>query len=239
VKIGLTQTENPEKHQFYINWLKGNEDIEIITLSPQTDAINKIRDLDALVLSGGVDIHPELYGGSLVYPQSPVKGWSMDRDLMEKSLFESAIGNDIPVLGICRGLQLINVALGGTLIQDLGDELNAVHEGNPDKSHDINIEPGTILSGIVDSGKSKTNSAHHQAIGKLGEGLLINAKSGEGIVEGIEWSARSGRPFLLAIQWHPERMFRFNLEDSAVSKAIRTKFVEEVKKSKTSKDENH
>jgi putative glutamine amidotransferase len=224
----LTRTENPEKHQFYMDWLKGNDDIEVIALSAGDNDPHNIKNLDGLVLSGGVDIYPEYYGGLLQYEKAPSKGWKKDRDEFEMAIFRSAVDNTVPVLGICRGLQLINVTLGGTLIQDLGVNLDPIHEGNPDKCHAINAEPGTILHDIVKE-NATTNSAHHQAIEKLGKGLVINCNADDGTVEGIEWSNKDKKPFLLAIQWHPERMFRFNLQDSPASKGIRDRFIKEIK----------
>lgn len=229
MRIALTKTDNPEKHKFYIDWLKGNDNIEVVTVSADETDPADIKSYDALVLSGGVDIHPEFYGGLLDYTKAPTQGWKKERDVFEIAAFNNAIDQSIPVLGICRGLQLINVALKGTLIQDLGNNLDAIHEGNPDKSHSVSIEPGTILSEIAKE-TAKTNSAHHQAIEQLGEGLIINCNADDGTVEGIEWSNKKTQPFLLAVQWHPERMFQFNLESSPASKGIRERFIEEVKK---------
>ena len=235
MKIALTRTESDDKQQNYVKWLIGDENNEVIVFSADKNNADDLANYDALVLSGGVDIHPEFYGGSLQYPNSPKKGWKKDRDEFEKALFASALDHSIPVLGICRGLQLINVALNGTLVQNLGDELNKIHEGSPDKSHAVQIEKDTILGDIVGTEKSEINSAHHQAIDKLGEGLVINARSVDGIAEGVEWKDPSGKAFLLAVQWHPERMSRFHLENSPVSKGLRERFLEEIKKSKTNK----
>lgn len=236
MKIGLTYTGTDEKHHNYVRWMQGDELIEIITLSAKNKNFEEIKTCDALILSGGVDIHPEFYQGSLEYPNLPENGWKEKRDLFETSVFESALEQSIPILGICRGMQLINVVLKGTLIQDLGDKsLNPVHKGDPDKSHNVNIEEETLLHTITNIKSGTINSAHHQAIGKLGEGLKINCRADDGTVEGLEWADKSGKPFLLCIQWHPERMFKFQLEDSPLSKNIRDKFKEEIRKSKAGK----
>jgi putative glutamine amidotransferase len=231
MKIGLTRTESDDKQPNYVKWLMDNADIDVITFSVDKNNAAELATCDALVLSGGIDIHPEFYGGSLQYPRKPKKGWKKERDVFEKSLFASALDHSIPVLGICRGLQLINVALKGTLVQDLGDELNKIHEGSPDKSHLVEIKEDTILHAIVGTENTEINSAHHQAIDKLGTGLVINARSVDGVVEGVEWDDPSGKPFLLGIQWHPERMFRFQLENSPPAKAVRARFIEEIEKS--------
>jgi putative glutamine amidotransferase len=227
MKIGLTRTENDEKHQFYIDWLKGRDDIEIVTLSPGSDTNTK--DLDALVLSGGWDIHPDFYKGRLSYDNAP-GDWKKERDAFETALLNAALDKNIPVLGICRGLQVINVALGGTLIQDLGNERNALHKGDPDKKHTVTIEKNTILHAITSVDSAETNSAHHQAIGNLANGLIVNARSADNTIEGIEWKDPTTKPFLLAVQWHPERMFKVQLEHSPASQPIRERFIQEIKK---------
>jgi putative glutamine amidotransferase len=229
MKIGLTKTRSPEKHQFYVDWLKGNEDIEIIKLSVADNNFNEINNCDALVLSGGIDVHPKFYTGKINYPGSP-KEFNEKRDEFEIAAFRSAQENNIPVLGICRGMHLINVIHKGTLIQDIGNEsLIKVHQGEPDNNHPVIIGEETLLHHITGQTKGEINSAHHQAIDKPGEGLLINCKAADGTIEGIEWKEKAGKPFMLAIQWHPERMFRFQLQDSPLSKAIRNQFISAIK----------
>ena len=235
MKIGLTLTENPEKHQYYINWLKANEDIEIIKLSADEQNLDAINSCDALVLSGGIDVHPKFYGGNTDYLANP-KVLNEKRDEFEIAAFRSAQENNIPVLGICRGMQLINVIHKGTLIQDLGKEnSDEVHKGNPDRSHQISIGKDSLLYEITGEIHGEINSAHNQAINKLGAGLVINAKSDDGTIEGVERADRTGKPFLLGIQWHPERMFTFNLENSPLSKMIRDRFITAIKKSTANK----
>ena len=236
MKIALTYTGHPEKHQFYVDWLKAGSDIEVIRLSAEENNPDTINECDALVLSGGVDIHPCFYNSHITdYPHAPE--FKEKRDEFEINVFKYAQENKLPVLGICRGLQLINVIYNGTLIQDLGDNsFNKIHRGGPDKSHPVTIEQGTTLFNIIGDEHAQINSAHHQAINKLGEELVINARAADGTIEGIERKDATGKPFLLAIQWHPERMFRFQLQDTAASKAIRNRFIEEIKKAT---HENH
>lgn len=236
MKIGLTHTENPEKHQFYVDWLKANEDIEIVKLSAEDRNLDELNSCDGLVLSGGIDIHPRFYGNSIADYTGAPETFNEARDEFEMAAFQLAQENKLPVLGICRGMQLINVIYKGSMLQDLDSRLKPVHIGNPDKSHDVKIKQGTVLSGIIKNETASINSAHHQAIEKLGNGLVVNAVSADGVIEGIERIQTDGKPFLLAIQWHPERMFHFGLENSAGSAAIRQRFIEEVKKST---NENH
>jgi putative glutamine amidotransferase len=143
----------------------------------------------------------------------------------------------LPVLGVCRGLQLINVSCKGTLVQDLGPQGDEVHENTSgaDKLHPVAIVGDSLLAAIAGGEKGMANSAHHQAIDRLGEGLKINCRAGddpgEGTIEGIEWADPAGKPFLLAVQWHPERMFVNALPHPGLYRAIRDRFIEEVKKS--------
>ncbi len=239
MKIGLTYTGSAEKHQNYVDWLKGTvrsespgiHEIEVIKFSVGDDNFEEIRSCDGLVLSGGVDIHPSLYGGKLQYMKAPKKGWEKDRDLFERSLFQFAMEHDLPVLGVCRGLQLINVCLNGSLVQDLGEKRDETHENIvEDKRHPVLIEEDSLLHIIAGEKKGEANSAHHQAIDKLGDGLSVNSRAEDGTIEGIEWAAPDGRPFMVAVQWHPERMFINGFADSFLYKSIRDWFIDEIKK---------
>jgi len=233
VKIGLTRTDNPEKHQYYLQWLQTMENPEVISLSTTDDNLDQIKRCDGLVLSGGRDIHPKYYGSNnLDYTDAP-ESYNEKRDDFEIAAFEYAKTNRLPILGICRGLQLINVICRGTLIQNLDKfDKNQTHKGNPDKLHQVKIQPGTILFDIVGHSNGEINSAHHQAINLLGEGLLVNSQADDGTIEGIEWKEKPGKSFMLGVQWHPERMFKFGLEDSDLSKKIKERFFKEIKKNK-------
>lgn len=226
VKIGITKTDWEDKHLNYVRWIKGdNVDVEVITLSANNP--EKLEECDGFVLSGGVDIHPEFYNGNEQYDNAP-SGFNRGRDDFEFSLFEKAIQTKRPVLGICRGLQLINVFCKGTLVQDMAGQ-NEVHtDDDEDKTHAIDVARGTMLSEIVGEGSGMVNSAHHQSILQLGKNLVANSYSEDGTIEGIEWKEKDGKPFMLAVQWHPERMDKAQLGDSPFSKNIRDRFIERV-----------
>jgi putative glutamine amidotransferase len=224
MKLGLTFTGTDWKHENYVRWLQDGNDIEVIKLER-----GDFPDCDGLVLSGGVDIHPDLYGGAYEYPEN--KGWKRERDDFEVRMLKAAWERGLPVLGVCRGLQLINVVRGGTLVQDLGVLGDEVHQNVPeDKLHGLVLEGDGVLKGIVGKGEGIVNSAHHQAIGLVGEGLRINCRAEDGTIEGIEWREPAGRPFLLAVQWHPERMYVHGLPDAFLYRSIRDKFINEIKK---------
>jgi len=190
MKIGLTYTGYEHKHQNYCNWLKGDDVVEIITLSAEKNNASAVKDCDGLVLSGGVDNNPGLYGGAVDYANMPDE-WNIARDLFEKELYEYALDNSIPVLAVCRGLQLVNVLQGGKLKQDLGplnDSHMAIEE--KDKQHAIEVLGNTLLRDIVKVERGNVNSAHHQAIDELGEGLMINCRAADGTIEGAECLSR-------------------------------------------------
>ncbi len=235
MKIGLTYTGRGEKHLNYVQWLKDRDlTIEVIKLGVDGDP-SAITRCDALVLSGGVDVHPVMYGGSRVYPKcGDAKGWRKDRDEFERSVFGYALEQGLPVLGVCRGLQLINVLRGGTLIQDLGEQGDKTHEavGDEDMRHGVRVLRDSLLHGIAGEEAGEANSAHHQAIDGLGEGLKVNCRADDGTIEGIEWSDPADKPFMLAVQWHPERMFIDKMRDAGLYKRIRDRFVEEIGRKK-------
>jgi putative glutamine amidotransferase len=142
-----------------------------------------------LVLAGGSDVEPSRYG----QPNIAAKNPDPERDAMELRLIGEALESGLPILGICRGAQVLNVAFGGTLVQDIGES----HTG---ARHGVSFEEGSKLAAIARP--DTVNSRHHQAIERPGEGLRITARSvADGVVEGIE---AVDRPFVLAVQWHPE-----------------------------------
>ena len=237
MRIGLTYTGWEDKHTNYVRWLKGDDkEIEVVRLSVANNNLSDIESCDGLVLSGGVDVHPAYYGGSLDYVQAPREGWEKERDDLEAELLRRAWKRKMPVLGICRGLQLINVCCKGTLVQDMGVSGDATHQnrGEVDEQHPVRIEKGSLLYAIAGAG-GEANSAHHQAIDRPGEGLRVNCYAADGTIEGIEWEEPAGKSFLLAVQWHPERMFTGGLADTALYKNIRERFIDEIKQSKTVK----
>jgi putative glutamine amidotransferase len=164
--------------------------------------------IDALVLSGGEDIDPASYGEDNVIELENI---NPDRDKWEISLFREAYKAEVPILGICRGMQLINVSLGGSLYQDLEHQLNCEFSHLPLDSkrrenleyvnHKVNILKDTKLNKILAADHLDVNSHHHQAIKDLSKSLDIAAKSECGIIEAVENKAKS---FLIGVQWHPE-----------------------------------
>jgi putative glutamine amidotransferase len=165
-----------------------------------------LQRLDGLLISGGnFDIHPIYYGEKPIHSLGAIKP---ERTEFELELIDLALNQDLPLLGICGGAQAINVALGGSLYQDIATELpNAnQHEQGASKEkggHAIEIHPGTRLRQIVQKQTLEVNTTHHQAVRKLGKGLRVNATAKDGLIEGIE--SRDYR-FVLGVQWHPEAL---------------------------------
>jgi putative glutamine amidotransferase len=180
-----------------------------------------IRELDGLVMSAGADVSPQSYGESAQDPR-----WLGDplRDAWEMALYHQAIAQQRPVLGICRGCQLLNVAEGGSLWQDVvtGIPGSAVHRSQTyydGLTHEVVVDPKSELFDILGSQTVQVNSVHHQAIRKLGSGLQICARSSDGVVEAI-W--RTGTPWVLGVQWHPEWML-----GNPVQQQVFARFIEQ------------
>lgn len=161
------------------------------------DPIKYVERIDGLLMSGGADIEPELYGADpipeTVNPE-PV------RDEFETALLKSALQYEIPIAGICRGLQMINVHTGGSLFQDV--PTHAIHDKPPSSQvHTVSIDKDSTLADLYGTSRN-VNSLHHQSIDRLGEGLRVTAWSEDGGIEGIEHKSLP----VIAVQWHPEMM---------------------------------
>ena len=228
IKIGVTLTES--RHENYPGWVKGgDENIEIVELSWLKQNWDEIEDCDGIVLTGGIDMSPTYYERENTdYPNKPAE-WNEARDEFEMHVFETALNFGHPILAICRGIQLVNVALGGDLIQDLEAAGKNDHRrhGDVDGQHAVSITENSLLSQIAQTSTGNINSAHHQAIGRLSDELMVNCVSPDGVIEGAEWKEKEGEPWMLCVQWHPERMK--DKETSPLAKNIREKFLEAVR----------
>ena len=175
--------------------------------------------VDGLLLTGGVDVDPLLYGEE----KSPLCGEvSSIRDAMEFPLVRFAAEKGIPVLGICRGLQVMNCALGGTLYQDLQQSFSRdINHSRPDAPadpiHEVRILPGSLLSSAAGAEALRVNSRHHQGIQNLAPTLSACARASDGLIEGIEMPQH---PFFLGVQWHPESMSSHDANQQALFNAL-------------------
>ncbi len=180
------------------------EEIEVL---PPGSAVS--GDFDGVVIGGGCDVEPSRYGESA----RADAGLELDpeRDETDFALFDLARRARTPTLAICRGIQVVNVALGGTLVQDLPSQRPGplAHETDGTKprerarlDHTVRIAPGTRLSGMAGTAEIPVNSRHHQAIALPAPGLTVSAVAPDGVIEAVE----SGEPWLVAVQWHPENL---------------------------------
>jgi putative glutamine amidotransferase len=183
-----------------------------LVVPPSAEAVEETLDaLHGLVLSGGADLDPASYGAE---PHAETDGVRPERDGAELALLEAALARDLPVLAVCRGSQILNVARGGDLVQHLPEVVG--HEGHKDtpgvfSDHDVEVVSGTKLHDVV-GGRAPVKSHHHQGYGSLGKGLRESARAEDGTVEAIEDPSRR---FALGVLWHPEEG-----EDAALFEAL-------------------
>ena len=188
-----------------------------LIVPPSAEAVEETLDaLDGLLLSGGADVDPETYGAE-AHPET--NGVHPERDSAELALLEAALARDMPVLAVCRGSQVLNVALGGDLVQHLPEVVG--HKGHKQTpgvfaDHVVEVLPDTKLSEVIGE-QAPVKSHHHQGYGRLGDGLREAARADDGTVEAIEDPARR---FTLGVLWHPEEgedtaLFRALVEEAA------------------------
>jgi putative glutamine amidotransferase len=231
-RIGISYTKTLFHN--YWNWFTPRDlgdDIELVELSFEKNNTEDICKCDGFILTGGVDTHPSFYNGKTVYDNLP-SFFQVERDLFEERIYRYSQLKNLPLLGICRGMQLINVLQGGKLIQDL-DNGNVRHKKEEsDKEHAIVAENNSLLYKISGSLTGHVNSAHHQAIDPhaIGDNLMVNAydDDDEKIIEGLEFRNKTGKAFMLCVQWHPERIR--NKEENPFSENIKQSFLRSVRK---------
>ncbi|MEN9359731.1 MAG: hypothetical protein RL095_1266 [Verrucomicrobiota bacterium] len=225
IRIGITWCDNLLTQSHYTQWISaGDPEIEVITLNYEQSQPEEVLRCDGLLISGGVDIEPERHGQKRGYAGQPDR-FDPQRDEFEFRLFELSRKHAMPLLGVCRGMQLINCALGGSLHLDNGDEANLLHCSENYRSfHCVDVAPSTLLQQICNTPQILVNSQHHQSIARLGSDLVANCHF-QGVIEGIEWRAPAGKPFLLGVQWHPEAMSKYGAGSLPGAKAIRQSFL--------------
>lgn len=214
-RIGITMFSGQEGPRRYTKVQKnyvesvyraGGIPVLIPTCAATEDAPEFLKSLDGILFTGGEDVSPIVYGED---PLKELGVTDISRDRWEIALYKAALEAELPVLGVCRGIQILNVAEGGTLYQDLnvqtGTPVGHFPMNVPMETfhHYIDIEPDTMLAGIYGTERLLVNSFHHQAIKEVAPPFRITARSGDGIVEAIE---HTSRPFVLGVQFHAEAL---------------------------------
>lgn len=230
LKIAISRAVPEEKYQNYFRWLK-SIDTNIIFLDMYhlsfDSALALLDECDGLLFTGGEDVYPGRFDRE--NDTSRCTEIDLKRDTLEFALLSKAIERKIPVQGVCRGLQLINVYFGGSLIIDIPTDLDTVIKHQlPDTYnclHQVLIKKGSWLHKISGISSGITNSNHHQGIDVLGTQLEENAATKDGLIEAIGIKDRTNASYLFAVQWHPERMEYSN----PLSGPIAGEFIREVK----------
>jgi putative glutamine amidotransferase len=223
IKIGITDCG---KFENYRKWVESESGVKVVKLSMYSKNADETDDCDGVIFSGGEDLHPKLYGKPEFELDYGLKEIIPERDQFEYEVIAKAFTSKKPVLGICRGLQLINVFLGGTLVPDIPAVLESTAHGKKngvDQTHFIRVVTNTLLYNICGQELGTVNSAHHQSADKPGDLLKISAYSEPSIVEAMEWKDPLNKSWLLMIQWHPERM---SDPSSTFSAAVKTAFLD-------------
>ena len=205
-RIGVTPTSRLDDYLESVKQAGGDP----VVLSNHDDPSAVLARVDGILLTGGLDVDPSLYGEA----PHPTTEIASDRDAFEVPLAREAVKRDVPLFAICRGVQVLNVAEGGTLVQDIPSALetdlnHAVNQPKTDHTHAIAVAPGTKLAAALgDAAPNETcsvNSRHHQAVGAVAPDFVVSATSPDGIVEAIE---RPASTFVVGVQWHPENFWR-------------------------------
>lgn len=193
------------KSKYVISLMKSGARVKWIDMKDREKMKKQLASCDGLLLPGGGDLQPHLYGQEV----DPKCGKpDVARDEGEWAILEEFLPTGKPILGICRGIQLMNVFCGGTLHQDIVDISICKHSDFKNRAgftHKIILTPGTKLHSILGTDYCTANSMHHQAAAEIATGLTVSAVSADGIVEGLE---KPDHPFFMGVQWHPEHMYR-------------------------------
>lgn len=209
--IAISKGKGSESYENYQKWLKDlSQEVEVIDLYfiDREEALEILKDSDGLLLSGGPDIHPGRYGKEVDSSRCQI---DLMRDTLEFEILAKAMEIELPILGVCRGFQVLNVAMGGSLIVDIPTDTDSkvIHQDktNPDVMHDVKVFENSRLYALSGVSSKQVNSNHHQAIGILADAFMPSAASNDGLIEALEYK-ENDKPFLMAVGWHPERLPR-------------------------------
>lgn len=219
--VGIT---DGRLYENYANWISVNDNVELIRLGYTFNNLRDLEKCNGLFLTGGEDVHPEFYDKKEYKKEFNLHDIDVRRDTFELSLLKRWSKNKTPLLGVCRGQQLFNVFMGGTLIPDLPSFGKFNHSKLTDdpRYHSIHVDATSELHNWIGVTSGEITSVHHQSVDRVATGLVANAISPDGVVEGLEWVDKKDAIPLMLVQWHPEMMK--NIE-SPFSKNIRDQFL--------------
>ena len=207
ITIGITHCDEWANYE---RWIKDYDPtIHVLHLKAGETNMEQVRRCDGIILSGGADVHPSLYNKPEYIAQYGLSDFDRERDEFEFAVLKEVVAHNIPLLGICRGLQITNVFFKGTLIPDLPSNNKTGHaslDNKKDAIHTVGMFRDNLMFSMIEEDKGIINSHHHQAADAIGEGLKVTAFSEDGVVEGIEKMDTKDSEFFVLVQWHPERM---------------------------------
>jgi putative glutamine amidotransferase len=231
VKIALSKGYPENSYANYYKWITTLDStatcIDLYHM-PLDSALLLFKGCSGLLLTGGTDINPAFYGKAY----DTVRCWPIDHqlDTLEITLIDSAIAWKMPILGICRGHQMLNVALGGSLIVDIPSDFGTTVYHKCQDSHNcfhtVAVDTGSLLYQITGLEQGDVNSNHHQAADQMSPQLMAIAHTADGLIEAEQWKEPAGKSFLLGVQWHPEKLDATN----PLSTAIGQRFLKECRK---------
>jgi len=225
LKIAVSWVSGVKDSSNYIKWLRRtNPTADYLVMSGlSADSVDMVfKHCSGLLLTGGEDVYPGRYGQESDTARCGL--FNLRRDTLEFGLIEKAIKRKIPILGVCRGHQIINVALGGTLYVDIPTDIKTdlLHQCNDYLKcfHHVKVLPDNILSRLSGSESGPVTTNHHQAVNKVADDLKVMAVSDDGLIEALGWKNPEGKPFLITVQWHPERMDSTSTLSTPIAKAF-------------------
>ena len=211
ITIAISKGAPAEYYGAYGEWIE-TADSTVIWIDmynmPLDSALMIFESCDGLLVTGGPDVFPGRYGKA--YDTIRCGAIDYKRDTLEFALIERALEKQMPLFGICRGLQILNVALGGSLIVDIPSDFDTIITHRSKSSynclHPMHVSDNFLLKQVSGTETGMVNSSHHQAIDRLAEELVISAYATDSLPEAIEWKNPANKSFLMAVQWHPERL---------------------------------
>ncbi len=231
IRLALSKGSPVNSYANYYNWIRSMDSTVIcqdLYDMPMDSALLLFKGFSGLILTGGTDINPDVYEDTL----NACMSIDIDdyQDSLELRLIDSALAWGMPILGICRGHQMLNAALGGTLIKDIPTEYDTTvsHRCSNYQNcfHEISIENGSMLNDMTGLLSGTVNSNHHQGVKLLAPPLRVSSRTMDDLPESLEWKDPAGKSFLLGVQWHPERLGNEN----PLAGKIGERFIKECRK---------